>query len=178
MKRLLLAAVFALATGPAFADMAPSSEGPAMAAGDDAMGPMMMGPGMMGAHGGPGQVCHIVGSGHHMAGTLAFLKTELKITAGQSSAWERFADAFSAMRPSHEGGMKHGKPGAGGRMAMAERGSLSARMDRHERMMEERLAGMKKMHAVIRELYGKLDDGQKRMADELIPAFMMCRMRG
>ncbi len=32
-------------------------------------------------HQGPGQVCHIVGSGHHMDGTLAFLKAELKISA-------------------------------------------------------------------------------------------------
>jgi hypothetical protein len=45
-------------------------------------------------------------------------------------------------------------------------------------MMEERVATMKTMHGVIRELYGKLGDAQKRMADELIPAFMMCRMRG
>lgn len=178
MKRLLLAAAFALATGPALADMAPPAGGPAMSGGDDPMGQMMMGPGMMGGQGGPGHVCHIVGSGHHMAGTLAFLKTELKITSGQSSAWERFADAFSAMRPSHDGPMMHGKPGEGGHMALADHAPLSARMDRHERMMEERLATMKKMHAVIRDLYGKLDDKQKNMADELIPAFMMCRMRG
>jgi hypothetical protein len=66
----------------------------------------------------------------------------------------------------------------GGRKGMEKPSALPERMDRHERMMEERLGGMKKMHGVIRELYGKLGDEQKRMADELIPAFMMCRMRG
>lgn len=181
--RLVLAAVcIALTGGLALADMAPGASGHDMAGGSPEMDDDMMGGGMMGgmgnAHRGPGQVCHIVGSGHHMAGTLAFLKTELKITSAQSAAWDRFADAFGAMTSSAGRGMMHGKPGAGGRKGMGSHSSLAERMDQHERMMEERLSMMKKMHGVIRELYGKLGDDQKRMADELIPAFMMCRMRG
>ncbi len=179
MRCLVAAAVcFAFIAGSAMADTAPDMGGHAMAAEPGEMDEGMMGGGMMGGGRGPGHVCHIVGSGHHMAGTLAFLKTELKITAAQSSAWERFADAFSSMGPSRGAAMMHGKGGMGGRKGMEKQSALPERMDRHERMMEERLGGMKKMHGVIRELYGKLGDEQKRMADELIPAFMMCRMRG
>lgn len=183
MRNLVAAAICsAFIAGSAMADTVPGMGGHDMATepgemDDGMMGGGMMG-GMMGGGRGPGQVCHIVGSGHHMAGTLAFLKTELKITSSQSSAWEKFADAFSSMGPSHGAGMMRGKGGMGGRKEMGKSSALPERMERHERMMEERLGGMKKMHGVIRDLYGKLGDEQKRMADELIPAFMMCRMRG
>lgn len=181
MNRLAAAACALLISTTALADPVPGDHSMVMEPGDmddGMMGGGMMGGGMMVPPGGPGQVCHIVGSGHHMAGTLAFLKAELKITTAQSAAFERFGEAFGAMRPSGGRYMMHGKPGAGGSKGMAARPSLAERMDIHERMMEERLASMKKMHGVIRELYGKLSDEQKRMADELIPAFMMCRMRG
>jgi hypothetical protein len=166
MKRLAVAACALLISGSVLAGE------------PEAMGHDMMDGEMMGAHRGPGDVCHIVGSGHHMAGTLAFLRAELKITPAQSAAFESFGEAFGAMRPSGGSHKMHGKPGAGGSMGMPAHPSLSERMDRQERMMEERVASMKTMHGVIRELYGKLGDAQKRMADELIPAFMMCRMRG
>lgn len=174
MRNLVAASICsAFIAGSAMADTVPGMGGHDMAS-----EPGEMDDGMMGGGRGPGQVCHIVGSGHHMAGTLAFLKTELKITSSQSSAWEKFADAFSSMGPSHGAGMMRGKGGMGGRKEMGKSSALPERMERHERMMEERLGGMKKMHGVIRDLYGKLGDEQKRMADELIPAFMMCRMRG
>ena len=138
----------------------------------------MGGPGMgMGGgadpHQGPGQVCHIVGPGHHMDGTLAFLKAELKISAKQAAVWDGFAAAFSAARPEGHGGMKHeGKKAGQGHEALPER------MAHHEHMMEMHLAQMKKMHAAIGALYGTLGEHEKHLADELIPAFLMCRMRG
>jgi hypothetical protein len=51
-------------------------------------------------------------------------------------------------------------------------------MAHHEHMMEMHLAQMKKMHAAIGALYGTLGEHEKHLADELIPAFLMCRMRG
>lgn len=123
-------------------------------------------------HQGPGQVCHIVGSGHHMEGTLAFLKAELKISAKQQTAWDGFAAAFSAARPEGHGGMKHDDKNPKGHDALPER------MAHHEHMMEMQLAQMKKMHAAIGALYATLGEHEKHLADELIPAFLMCRMRG
>jgi hypothetical protein len=108
-----------------------------------------------------------------MDGTLAFLKAELKISAKQAAVWDGFAAAFSAARPEGHGGMKHeGKKAGQGHEALPER------MAHHEHMMEMHLAQMKKMHAAIGALYGTLGEHEKHLADELIPAFLMCRMRG
>lgn len=142
------------------------------------MGHGMMGTGM-GGHQGPGQMCHIVGSGHHNDGALAFLKAELKITAGQGAAWDAFAVAFRDAKPNAHGGKGHdGKGHEGRKMERKGPASLTERMAHHEMMMEMHLAQMKKMHGVMGNLYSALNADQKRMADELLPAFMMCRMRG
>lgn len=136
--------------------------------------PGMAGHGMGGdPHQGPGQVCHIVGSGHHMDGTLAFLKAELKISAKQAAAWDGFAAAFAAARPDGHGGMKHE-----GKKARKGPEPLPARMAHHEHMMEMQLAQMKKMHAAIGALHATLGEREKHLADELIPAFLHCRMHG
>jgi hypothetical protein len=142
-----------------------------------AMAEEMHGMGGMGGgadpHQGPGQVCHIVGSGHHMDGTLAFLKAELKISTKQAAAWDGFAAAFASARPEgHEGMKPEGKKGSKGHETLPER------MAHHEHMMEMHLAQMKKMHAAIGALYATLGEHEKHLADELIPAFVMCRMRG
>lgn len=144
----------------------------------DMQSPDMMGPGM-GEHQGPGQMCHIVGSGHHNDGVLAFLKAELKITAAQGSAWDVFAAAYSEAKPNAHGGKGHGGKGHEGRkMEKKEPVPLTERMAHHEKMMEMHLEQMKKMHGVMGALYTVLNVDQKHMADELLPAFMMCRMRG
>jgi hypothetical protein len=146
--------------------------GCAMAEEMHGMGGMGMGGGAD-PHQGPGQVCHIVGSGHHMDGTLAFLKAELKISTKQAAAWDGFAAAFASARPEgHEGMKPEGKKGSKGHETLPER------MAHHEHMMEMHLAQMKKMHAAIGALYATLGEHEKHLADELIPAFVMCRMRG
>ena len=145
--------------------------------------PRMQGPGMMmgqgmGAAGGE-RLCHIVGSGHHNAGTLAFLKAELNITAAQQSSWDAFATAF---RGGEHAGHDMGDDASaddrkGGGMGKHDMQPLPERMNMHERMMEARLAEMKRMHGAISALYSALTGDQKSMADELLPAFMMCRMK-
>ena len=133
----------------------------------------MMGSGMEG-HEGAGQMCHIVGSGHHNDGALAFLKAELKISAAQSAAWESYSAAFREAKPDAHGGKGHD----GKKSERKGHGSLTERMAHHEKMMEMHHAQMKKMHGVMGALYATLNTEQKRMADELLPAFMMCRMKG
>lgn len=60
----------------------------------------------------------------------------------------------------------------------AERASqpLPERMAQHTKMIENRLARMKKMQAAVAQLYSCLGADQKRTADELLPMVMMCRM--
>lgn len=137
----------------------------------------MGGGGGMGSHHGGAQICHFVGSGHHMEGTLAFLKAELKISAPQSAAWDAFAVAFASARPDSHGGKKH-KEGKHGESKDNDAGSLTDRMAHHEHMMEMHLSQMKKLHATIGALYATLGEHEKHLADELIPAFMTCRMHG
>jgi hypothetical protein len=170
MKILFAAALVALTAVPALAAphegmMKHRSGGPGM----------MMGGGMMGPGGGD-RLCHIVGSGHHEEGTLAFLKTELKITSSQQASWDAFATAMKSVHGDHnddDEDVPHERGGAG----MHDMRPLPERMDMHEKMMEARLSSMKKMHAAISSLYSSLGNDQQKMADELLPAFMMCRMR-
>lgn len=150
---------------------------------DGMMQPRMHGPGMMmgqgmGAAGGE-RLCHIVGSGHHNAGTLAFLKAELNITTAQQSSWDAFAAAY---RGGEHAGHDMGDEDAaddhkGGGMDKHDMQPLPERMEMHEHMMEAHLAEMKRMHGAIGSLYASLNGEQKAMADELLPAFMMCRMK-
>src|SRR5690349_15695774 len=97
-----LALVFALAAGPALAaedthhpkspPAATSQQrmGPGGMMGQ--MGPGMMGPGMMGQGGMP-----MMGMmQRHVEGSIAFLKTELKITDAQLPLWNAVADAIRA----------------------------------------------------------------------------------
>ena len=147
------------------------------------MHPRMHGPGMMmgqgmGAAGGE-RLCHIVGSGHHNDGTLAFLKAELNIAAAQQSSWDAFATAF---RGGEHAGHDMGDDASaddhkGGGMDKHDMQPLPERMEMHEHMMEARLGEMKRMHGAISTLYSALNGDQKALADELLPAFMMCRMQ-
>ena len=168
MKIMHAALAAILLSGCAMAEDGPGMSGPGIS------GPGMAGPGMgKDAHQGPGQVCHIVGSGHHMDGTLAFLKAELKISSKQAAAWDAFAAAFTAERSDEHGGMKHE-----GKKEQKGSASLPERMAHHEHMMEMQLAQMKKMHAAIGALHATLGEHEKHLADELIPAFLHCRMHG
>ena len=126
--------------------------------------------------------------GNHVEGSLAFLKTELKISDAQASAWNSFADAyraFAASKPAmmmRGGGMMGGgsegmAPGDGtmpqGQSAM----SYPDRMKTHMQMMEENLEAGKKFEPAVGALYTALSAQQRKTADELLPMFtMMGRM--
>ena len=123
-----------------------------------------------------GMKCPMMGG--HAEGVLAFLNTELKITAAQTAAWEAFAKIYRAVagsQPKAMGGgmMTDGAMGDGmGGGAMAAK-PLPERMAMHTQMMERRLASAKKMQAAIQPFYASLDAKQKKTADELLPMIMM-----
>jgi hypothetical protein len=159
MKTLAVAAVLLMLSAPVLA--APP-------------GPMMGGEGRMGM--GMMQGMCPMGMGQRTEGALAFIRTELKITQAQTSAWDAFAAAYRAhkaqrgsMPMMRDGGMMMG-PGAGPAKPLPER------MSQHLAIMEEHLAQMKKLQPAVAQLYGGLGADQKKTADELMPMFLMCRM--
>lgn len=120
----------------------------------------MMGPGMMGGDEDGGPLLT------RIDGRLAFIKTELHITDAQSAAWDEAAAAIRSGAESHNRDMKA--------MWAASRDGSLADMTLPERLafqkahMESRLKELDTMTAAIGGLYDKLDDGQKKTADEII----------
>lgn len=99
-------------------------------------------------------------------GRLAFIKTELAITDDQSAQWDKFAATLRANAENHNGMMR----------SMMERMSddddadatLPERLGEHEAFMQARLEQIKEMRAAVEELYGVLDDTQKKAANDIV----------
>jgi len=112
------------------------------------------GPGMgQGQHGfGPMGHCQQDGPGAH----LDSLKTELKLTAKQTPAWQAFEKAVRSQMAAHGAGhgMGHG-------MANGPDG-----MQAHIAFMEQRLAGMKAILKARSDLYKVLTPEQKAVFDQ------------
>ena len=128
--------------------------------GHDRMQQPGMAPGMgMGSGMAPGMG---MGSGvvdltDRLEGRLAFLRTELHITDAQTSAWNGFADALRA-------GRKHLIEA---RHALMQT-TPSARLEQYERHLTERLQALTGARVAFQNLYGLLDESQKRTAEELV----------
>ena len=109
----------------------------------------------------PGMMGRAPKMGAMVEGRLAYLKSELNITAEQQQAWDAYAAAVSArvdlMQGMHEG------------MAETMRtGTATERMDARISGMEAMLESMKAMKPATDGLYAVLKDEQKAVADELI----------
>jgi hypothetical protein len=136
-------------------------------------------PGPMGGQGGGPMAggMPMMGMGGHCAmlrrtdGALAFLKTELKITSAQDSAWEDFAAAFrdgAAAKP--KGPARHGpKMGTGSRPDAAE--PFPQALAHHMQMMDQHHARVKKLSDAAKPLYDGLNAEQRK--DELLMHFVM-----
>jgi hypothetical protein len=127
--------------------------------------------------------------GQHIEGRLAFLKTELRITAAQNGAWLAYADALrqnsdamnALMREMMQtkgmmgqGMMGQGMMGQGmmgqGMMGQAEPQPLAApeRFDLIARHMAAHLDMLERLRTPLQGLYDSLDADQKRIADQLL----------
>lgn len=157
--------------------MGPSAGGPGMMGASRMMGPDSGGPVMMGS--GPMMggdmmgnmrlmmgMMSMMGAGmrpgaEHIEGRLAFLKTELKITEGQTAEWNAFADTVranaKAMAETHQQVMSQGAPK-----------TLPDRLVLEQKAMTAHLDALKKSAAALDELYGSLDADQKKTADAII----------
>ena len=138
--------------------------GAPMGPGSTMQGPMMQ-----------GQMMHgMCGMGTHVEGSLAYLKTELKITASQMSAWDGFAVAYREAKG--QGGQMEMMMPQGMMTGHKNVQPLPERMAHHRAMMEAHLAQMAKLQPAVVKLYGALEPEQKRTADDIMPMFLMCRV--
>ncbi len=161
--RVLTGATIALfASGAAFAQPGPMPGGHG--------GPMadrmpMMGM-MMGGH------CAMM---ERTEGALAFLKTELKITAAQEKTWGAFAAVFraeAAGKPKGPMARGHGPKMGPGAKADAPAPFPQA-VARHLQMMDQHQASLKKLSDAAKPLYDELNAEQRKTADELLLHFVM-----
>jgi hypothetical protein len=150
-----------VATSPIAAQPAPQARDP--------------GGGMMGMMG-QGGMMDMMAMADHFEGRIAFLKTELKITDGQTPQWTAFADALRAnarrMSEMRNTMMKGGMMGQGGAIVRAP-----DRLDQMEKMMammvESKMLptmveSLKATKIALAPLYAVLTDDQKKIADQLI----------
>ena len=97
----------------------------------------------------------------NVEGRIASLKSELKITDAQSSAWNKFADALRAaggsMNDMYQQMMQSG-PAA----------TLPARLDRRETMLVAHLSRVKALKEALTPLYASFSDAQKKIADSMM----------
>jgi hypothetical protein len=98
-------------------------------------------------------------------GRIAFLRTELKITDAQISAWNAFADALRANAKSL-GDVRSMMGQAGATLTVLDRLALQ------EKWLASRLEGTRAIKSALTNLVGTLSDDQKKTADELLPPHM------
>jgi ketol-acid reductoisomerase len=110
-------------------------------------------------------------------GRLAFLKTELKITGAQESAWNELATEIRQTSETHNAMMR-------AMMKEMQDGSfyekpLPERLQYQESHLAARLEEVKSVHESVDKLYVLLDESQKKSADGIIlPMMGMGRGRG
>ncbi|SFM56715.1 LTXXQ motif family protein [Bradyrhizobium sp. Rc3b] len=112
-------------------------------------------------------------------GRIAFLRTELKITDSQASAWNAFADALR-INAKTLGEMRDSMM-----MAQQSTGSpdLVQKLTLQEKWLAARLEGTRAMKSALANLVGSFSDEQKKAADEVLAPQMgmmpmMSAMRG
>jgi hypothetical protein len=113
------------------------------------------------ATGGHGMMCRAY---ERVDGQLAFLKTELRITAAQEPQWNVFANIFRTNKE---------KQFQSCRMAQEQsRSMMSASLPESIKMKEDQLSdqleSLRVLDAALQPLYASLSKEQKRTADEIL----------
>lgn len=132
----------------------------------------MMGSGMMSMmNGGAMAMMGQMMAPERIEGRIAFLKTELKITAAQEPLWSALAEALraNARTMSSTQGMMMGGQGAASQ-------TLPQRIEGHERALSGHLDALRQLKAAMQPLYAALDAAQKQTADQLLLPGPMRRM--
>ncbi|HXC39564.1 MAG TPA: Spy/CpxP family protein refolding chaperone [Burkholderiales bacterium] len=171
-QKFLSAAVLSAclaAAGTAFAQTGPQLGGP------QAGGPGSRGGTRPEAHGHfDGQGRHFLKPTEEVEARLAYLKTALKITPAQESAWEAYANLsrqnardmearFKTMRAERE--RQHG---ADAQRGGEERHNAVARLERQQAFLNEAALRVAKLLEVEKPLYASFSPEQKRVADMVL----------
>ena len=101
----------------------------------------------------------------HIEGRIAFLRTELKITDAQASAWDAFAEALrtNAKKLGEVRSTMMTKLNAG-----QQAPTLADRLGLQEQWLAARLDGTRTIRSAVTNLYGVLSDDQQKTANELL----------
>jgi hypothetical protein len=106
---------------------------------------------------------------HHTEGYLAFLRTELQITAEQASLWTTFADAArQAVKKLRDQAPTAGRPGPAP--------AWPDRLADQEKKLSVQLDALRTVRPAASALYAGLTPEQRKKADELTSAGMGMRM--
>jgi hypothetical protein len=116
---------------------------------------------MMGERGtgGMGMMSAMAG---HVEGSLAFLKTELKITDAQKPLWDKFADALRSNAKTTAPAMR------GGMTSSNQSATVPERLAARENFLTARLNALRELKAAADPLYVALSPEQKKTADEVM----------
>jgi hypothetical protein len=106
----------------------------------------------------------------HVEGRIAFLRTELKITEAQASAWNAFADSLRA-NANKLGEIRASMMGATGD-AQLQTSTIADRLDLQEKWLLARLEGTRMMKSALAKLNEVLSENQKGTANELLAPHM------
>lgn len=105
---------------------------------------------------------------NHVEGRIAFLRTELKITDGQTRVWNVFAEALRTNAQS----LGAARAAMMGGMGRVQTQTLAQRLDAQETWLTARLEGTRALKTAFASLYAALSDEQKQAADELLAPHM------
>jgi len=97
----------------------------------------------------------------NVEGRIASLKSELKITDTQTSAWNKFADALRAAGGSMNDMYQQ-------MMQSGQATTLPARLERREAMLSTHLGRVKTLKEALDPLYASLSAEQKKIADSMM----------
>lgn len=103
--------------------------------------------------------------GRFVEGRIAFLKTELKLTAQQQPLFDKLADEMRASAKTMQ--ERHAERQQMSTTPSAPQSALE-RLERRSEMMKDMTAAQDRYLAALRPLYQSLSDEQKKTADELL----------
>ena len=109
----------------------------------------------------------------HVEGRIAFLRTELKVTAAQLPLWDALAEAIRANAGAASGVMS---AMAGGMPMGAGSSTAPQRIEAQEKALSTRLEALGRLKTALDPFYAALDAAQKEKADKLLVAAPMGMM--
>jgi hypothetical protein len=110
---------------------------------------------------GQGMMCRAY---ERVEGQLAYIKTELRITAAQEPQWNVFANVFKANKEKQYQSCRMAQEQSRSMMSASLPESIKLKEDR----LSEQLEALRVLDAALQPLYASLSREQKKTADEIL----------